>query len=78
VAIYAFTDIPALFRHLLILWGVEPFLMDFSEDPEDTIGNALSYLKRRHWVKEGHTLIVITNVLARDRVIDTMQIRTVQ
>ena len=27
--IYAFTDSPQVFRHLLLLWGVEPFLMRF-------------------------------------------------
>jgi pyruvate kinase len=78
VPIYAFTDIPALFRHLLILWGVEPFQMPFSEDPEETIDNAFEYLKRRSWVQEGQHLIVISNALARGRIIDTLQIRTVQ
>ena len=78
VPVYAYTDIPALFRHLLILWGVEPFLMDFSSDPEETIRNAFAYLKRRKWVKDGQTLVVITNALAQDKVIDTMQIRTVE
>lgn len=78
VPVYAYTDIPALFRHLLILWGVEPFLMDFSGDPEETIRNAFEYLKRRKWVRDGQTLVVITNALARDKIVDTMQIRTVQ
>ena len=78
VPVYAYTDIPALFRHLLILWGVEPFLMEFSADPEETIRNAFAYLKRRNWVKDGQTLVVITNALAQDKIIDTMQIRTVQ
>jgi pyruvate kinase len=78
VPVYAYTDIPELFRHLLILWGVEPFLMKFSEDPEDTIRNAFEYLKRRNWVRDGQTLVVITNALAKEKVIDTMQIRTVQ
>ncbi|WP_139556039.1 pyruvate kinase [Methylotetracoccus oryzae] len=78
VPIYAFTDIPALFRHLLILWGVEPFQMTFSENPEDTLGNALDYLKRRNWVTEGQHLVVISNALASGQVIDTLQIRTVQ
>ena len=78
VAIYAFTDIPALFRHLLILWGVEPFQMTFSDDPEETIGSAFDYLKRRNWVKEGQPLVVISNALAEGRVIDTLQIRTVE
>jgi pyruvate kinase len=78
VPIYAFTDIPELFRNLLILWGVEPFQMDFSEDPEDTIKDAFDYLKRKKWVKEGQTLIVISNALAKGKVIDTLQIRYVE
>jgi pyruvate kinase len=78
VPIYAFTDIPELFRNLLILWGVEPFQMDFSEDPEDTIKDSFDYLKRKKWVKEGQTLIVISNALAKGKVIDTLQIRYVE
>ena len=41
VPIYAFTDDEALFRQLLLPWGVEPFLMPFSEDPEKTIEDAV-------------------------------------
>ncbi|MEQ1528795.1 MAG: pyruvate kinase [Methylococcales bacterium] len=78
VPIYAFTDIPELFRNLLILWGVEPFQMDFSQDPEDTIKDSFAYLKRKKWVTEGQTLIVISNALAKDKVIDTLQIRKVE
>lgn len=78
VPIYAYTDIPAIFRSMLILWGVEPFLMEFSEDPEDTIHHAFDYLKRRKWVQPGQTLVVITNALAKDKIIDTLQIRTVE
>ncbi|MGA3067728.1 MAG: pyruvate kinase, partial [Tepidisphaeraceae bacterium] len=40
VPIYAFTDNEALFRQLLLPWGVEPFLMKFSDDPEETILNS--------------------------------------
>jgi pyruvate kinase len=78
VPIFAFTDIPELFRNLLILWGVEPFQMDFSNDPEDTIKDSFNYLKRKKWVNEGQTLIVISNALAKGQVIDTLQIRTVE
>jgi pyruvate kinase len=78
VPIYAFTDIPALFRHLLILWGVEPFEMLFSDDPEETINHAFSYLKRRNWAKQGQILVVISNALAKGEVVDTLQLRAVQ
>src|SRR3954453_339554 len=75
VPIYAFTDDEVLFGQLLLPWGVEPFLMSFSADPEATVDNALAYLKRRQWCKEGPWLVVITNALAHDKVIDTLQLR---
>jgi pyruvate kinase len=78
VPIYAFTDDEALFRQLLLPWGVEPFLMSFSNDPETTILDALAYLKRREWCNKGTWLVVITNALAHDKVIDTLQLRQVQ
>jgi pyruvate kinase len=78
VPIYAFTDNEALFRQLLLPWGVEPFLMAFSADPEDTIQNALAYLKRREWCAVGTWLVVITNALAHEKIIDTLQLRQVE
>ena len=78
VPIYAFTDDEAVFRQLLLPWGVEPFLMPFSEDPEQTIKNAMAYLKRRDWCDVGSWLVVITNALAHGKVIDTIQLRQVE
>lgn len=78
IPIYAFTDVESIFRQLLLPWGVEPFLMPFSEDPERTILDALSYLKRREWVSPGEWLVVITNALADDKIIDTLQLRQVE
>ncbi len=77
VPIYAFTDIPAIFRQLLLPWGVEPFLMDFSEDPEHTILDAMDCLTKKDWCHSGDWLVVITNALANDEIIDTMQLRPV-
>jgi pyruvate kinase len=78
VPIYAFTDDEALFRQLLLPWGVEPFLMPFSQDPEETILNALAYLQRREWCDKGTWLVVITNALAHEKVIDTLQLRQIE
>jgi pyruvate kinase len=77
VPIYAFTDVESVFRQLLLPWGVEPFLIQFSNDPERTILDALQYLKRRDWATPGDWLVVITNALADDKVIDTLQLRQV-
>jgi len=80
VRIFAFTDDDVIFRQLLFPWGVEPFLLKFSDhDPEATIQDALSELKSKNWVSEGATLVVITNVLTGDNVIiDSLQLRTIE
>ncbi len=78
VPIYAFTDVEDTFRQLLLPWGVEPFLMEFSEDPEQTILDAIDYLRRRKWAAPGTWLVAITNVLANDTVIDSLQLRQVK
>ena len=78
VPIYAFTDDQETFRQLLLPWGVEPFLMPFSDDPEQTVQNALGYLKRQDWCGDGTWLVVITNVLAQGRIIDSLQLRQVE
>ncbi|QDU55274.1 pyruvate kinase [Aeoliella mucimassa] len=77
VPIFAFTDREDVFRQMLLPWGVEPFYMEFSDDPEKTIKDAIAYLKRREWCAEGMWLVVITNVLAGEQVIDSMQLRQV-
>ena len=76
--IYAFTDDPRVFRRLLLVWGVEPFLMDFPAEPERTIRDAFAYLLRRGWVVQGDWLVVVTNVLAGEQVVDSIQMRPVE
>jgi pyruvate kinase len=75
--IYAFTDEPQVFRHMLLMWGVEPFLMEFKEGPEETILDAFAYLLRRGWVKKSDWMVVVTNVLAGEKVIDSIQMRPI-
>ena len=76
--IYAFSDMKLAFTQLLPLWGVEPFLQEFNTDPETTIQQAFEKLKKGKWCKPGDTLVTITNVLAGERVIDSIQIRVVE
>ena len=78
VPVYAFTDDEAIFRQLLLPWGVEPFLMPFDADPEETIRASIAYLKRRQWCETGAWLVVITNALANGKIIDTLQLRQVE
>jgi pyruvate kinase len=76
--IYAFTNDAQAFRHLLLVWGVEPFLIEFSAEPEATIRDAFAYLLRRGWTRPGEWMVVVTNVLAGARIIDSIQMRQVE
>ena len=76
--IYAFTEDPQVFRHMLLLWGVEPFLMKVKADPEESICDAFDYLRRREWVKPGDWMVVVTNVLAGEKMVDSVQMRPIE
>jgi len=75
--IFAFTDVEEVFQNLLIYWGVEPFLMKFHDDPEETIQEAFSRLRSRGWVESRNHAVVVSNVLAGSKIVDTIQYRTV-
>jgi len=76
--IYAFTNDEQVFRHMLLMWGVEPFLLNFNSEPEETISDAFAYLVRRGWVKRGDWMVVVTNAIAGDKMIDSVQMRPIE
>ncbi|MEM8549319.1 MAG: pyruvate kinase [Verrucomicrobiota bacterium] len=80
VPIYAFTDVERVFKQMLIMWGVEPFLVDFCADDEDTIQVAIKRLRegRIEWVSQGDYLVIITNVHIGEHSIDSIQLRVVE
>ena len=75
--LFAFTDVDGLHRRLRLIWGIEPFLIDFSNDPEITIQVAIKKLLEEEWVHHGDHLITVTNVFAHDKVVESIQIREV-
>ena len=78
VPLFGFTDDKQVYKKMKILWGIEPFFMDFDTDPELTIRSAINTLKSKMWVKSGQHLIAITNVLGMgDQIIDSIQLRDV-
>jgi pyruvate kinase len=76
--LFAFTDIDGLHRRLRLIWGIEPFLMSFSENPELTIKNAIEKLKKEQWVEAGDQLVTVTNVFAGGKVVESIQLREVE
>jgi len=79
IPVYAFTDRMPAFRQMLMLWGIEPFFIEFNpNDFEDTMTRSFQALVRGGWQVPGDRLAVVTNTKAGERIIDVLQIRTVE
>jgi len=76
VNIYAFTNMSQPRRTMMLNRGVLPFKIDFSSDPEKTLQTAFRILKDREDFKVGDKVVIISDVLAQQRV-DSIQIRDV-
>jgi len=76
--IFAFTDDARALKRMCLNWGVDPFFLQFTEDPEETILKAMNALKQHGRAQAGTRLVVIANALLGERVIETIQLRTVE
>jgi len=76
--IFAITNSVETLREMRILRAVDPYLMPFESEPNDTIERAISLLVRAGRLNIGDRLIVITDLLSHDRLVDSIQMRTVR
>lgn len=76
--VFAFTPSLPVLRQLRLLRAVEPVLMPLAADPNDTIENALALLLRTGRVAPGDKIVVATDIVAQDRLVDAVQLRTVR
>ncbi|PTX92262.1 pyruvate kinase [Opitutus sp. ER46] len=76
--ILAFTPSIEVYRQLRLLRAVEPFLMPLASEPNETIENAISVLRREGRVSAGDRIVIATDILAQDRLVDSVQLRTVR
>jgi len=76
--ILAFTPTVETLRHLKILRSVEGFLLPFQADPDATIKLAIEHLTHLGRVQSGDKLIVVTDIVSEDRLVDSVQLRTVR
>jgi pyruvate kinase len=76
--VLAFTPSINVYRQLRLLRAVQPYLMPFASEPDVTIENAIAQLKRADAIAEGDKLIVATDIVSQDRLVDSVQLRTVR
>jgi pyruvate kinase len=76
--ILAFTPAMEVLRQLKLLRSVEGFILPFDSNPDDTIKHAITHLLNSRRVQVGDKLIFVTDILSHDRLIDSVQLRTVR
>lgn len=75
--IYAFTNTTHVRRRLGLHWGVYAFRIKFSRDPENSIDRAVEQLRRRRLLNAGDRMIVVSDILAGGKFVETVQVRKV-
>ncbi|HNC23948.1 MAG TPA: pyruvate kinase [Opitutaceae bacterium] len=75
--ILAVTPSIDLLRQLRLLRAVEPYLMPFATEPDATIENAIALLRRAKRISPGDKLIIASDILSQDRLVDSVQLRTI-
>lgn len=73
--IFVFTNNRSIYKQMRILWGIEPYLLEFLEDRNKTINNALSELQKNKSMKHGDYAIILTNVTIDKKPVNTIQLR---
>lgn len=73
--IFAFTESLHVSRALMSARGVFPFVIEFSDTPAETVLSAITLLKRRKLVTTGDPIVIISDVLHDDLVVDSILLR---
>ncbi|MEN8258030.1 MAG: pyruvate kinase [Thermodesulfobacteriota bacterium] len=76
--IYAFTNTSHVRRRLAIHWGVQAFIVKFSNDPETTISRAIELLTAKKIVSSGDRVVVVSDILAGGKFVETVQVRIIE
>jgi pyruvate kinase len=75
--IFAFTPDPALVTRLTLLRGVHSYHIEFHNDRDRTVANAIAHLRHDHLVEPGSELVIVSDVLFGEEVVNTVQLRAV-
>jgi pyruvate kinase len=73
--IFAFTPNETVFRQIVISWGTHPVMLEFAEDPNETIESAIKYLHDQKLSEPGDNLVVLTDMAGGRDKVDSVQLR---
>ncbi|MSR67517.1 pyruvate kinase [Candidatus Peribacteria bacterium] len=77
VPIHAFVEEDSMMRKLMLVWGIVPHSIDFSDEPEVTLNRALALFLKQPGVKRGDRIVIVSDIRTNDVPVMTIQIRTI-
>ncbi len=77
IPIYAFTKTDKTQKILSLHWGIKSYLIEFYDNPEDTIRLSFNTLKKDKKLKKGDLVVVVSNVLAGTKKVEAIEIREI-
>jgi len=76
--IYAFSPDADCITRLTLRWGITPISLAISDDPEQTVSNAIQKLTDKHLIKSKDKLVIITDMVVQKEKFDAIQLRIVK
>jgi pyruvate kinase len=76
--IHAFTPTNEVSRLLALLYGINSHTLEFANHPNKTIKAAIHMLRQEGYVKIGDSLIIISDIIAGEERVDSIQHRRVE
>jgi pyruvate kinase len=65
-------------RKLWLNRGILPYRINFSQDPEKTIRLAIETIKKGGMVNVGDQVVILSDIIAGDERVETIQVREVK
>jgi pyruvate kinase len=75
--IYAFAPTYEVCRRLALNWGTYSHCLPFDTNPSRTVGAALNYLVQHQLAQSGDHIVVVSDILAGEERVHSIQLRIV-
>lgn len=73
--ILAFVPSEDVARKLSLVWGIVPYIVSFSENPEVTVQRAIAYIDAQKLLKKKSRIVIVSDIRASNEPAMTVQIR---
>jgi pyruvate kinase len=73
-SIFCFTNNQILLPQLALFWGAQPILLNFPDDPNQTVRDAAQLLLDKNLVAPGSTAVFVSEATLKGKTVDTIQV----